>query len=260
MEIGFDGKAALVTGASRGIGRAIALELARSGADVAVNYHTHRAEAEDVSQEIREMGHQSIAIRADVANSGQVARMVERVSKAFGGGLDILVNNAGIYPLKEVVKMTDREWNRVVDLNLRGAFYTSREAAKKMIQRGAGGRIIGIASGAGHSGRPGQAHYCASKAGLILLCKTLSLELAPYGINVNTISVGFVDVGQYDAPDLKHVKKDVLRRILLRRPGRPEDIAHMVAFLASEQAGWITGTDFRVDGGESAGRVPERDT
>ena len=257
MEIRLDGKVALVTGASRGIGRAIALELARSGADLAVNYHTDQVSAEEVCEEIKRAGRNSLAIRADVADSSQVDEMIETVAQAYDGRLDILVSNAGIYPIKETVKMTDEEWDRVIDTNLKGAFHVCRAAARRMIPRGAGGRIIGIASGAGHSGRYGQAHYCASKAGLILLCKTLSLELGPHGINVNSISVGFVDVGQFDSPELQHVKKDILPRILLRRPGKPEDIAQTAVFLASDQASWITGADFRVDGGESAGRIPE---
>jgi NAD(P)-dependent dehydrogenase (short-subunit alcohol dehydrogenase family) len=254
MEVKLDGKLALVTGASRGIGRAIALRLGESGADVVVNYRTRRAEAEEVSKRIREMGRQSITIQADVSNADQVDMMVREVVTTFTGGLDILVNNAGITTPKEVIHMADEEWDRTLNTNLKGAFYVSRAVAKKMIEKGKGGRIIGIASGAGHSGRPGLAHYCASKAGLILFCKALAIELAPHGINVNSISVGFVDVGRYS--DLPHVQEDFLRRILLRRPGKPEDIANVVAFLASEGASWITGTDFRVDGGESAGRVP----
>jgi 3-oxoacyl-[acyl-carrier protein] reductase len=257
MEIRLDGKVALVTGAAKGIGRAIALELAMAGAHVAVNYRTDRNGAEEVCEKIRGIGRQSMAVQADVADSSQVDRMVETVSRTYGGRLDILVSNAGIYPIKEAVEITDPEWDRVIDTNLTGAFHVCRAVAKQMIEGGAGGRIIGTASGAGHSGRYGQTHYSASKAGLILLCKSLSIELAPFGINVNTISVGFVDVGQFDAPALVHVKKDILRRILLRRPGRPEDIAHMAAFLASDQASWITGADFRVDGGEAAGRVPD---
>ncbi len=259
MEIKLDGKAAIVTGASRGIGRAIALRLARSGADVAVNYHTSMAKAEEVCADIRKMGRQSIAIKANVASSSQVDMMVEKATQAFNGRLDILVCNAGIKGssyLKEVVQMTDEDWNRIIGTNLSGAFYASRAAANKMIERGVGGRIIGIASGAGHSGRLGEAAYCASKAGLILLCKTLSLELAPYNINVNSISVGFVEVKKFDTPELKRFKESILPRILLRRPGGPEDIANMAVFLASEEADWITGADFRVDGGESAGRVP----
>jgi len=236
MEVKLDGKLALVTGASRGIGRAIALRLGESGADVVVNYRTRRTEAEEVSEKIREMGRQSIAIQADVSNADQVDMMVREVVTTFTGGLDILVNNAGITAPKEVIHMRDEDWDRTLNTNLKGAFYVSRAVATKMIEKGKGGRIIGIASGAGHSGRPGLAHYCASKAGLILFCKALAIELAPHGINVNSVSVGFVDV--------------------LRRPGKPEDIANVVAFLASEGASWITGTDFRVDGGESAGRVP----
>ncbi len=262
MEIKLDGKVALVTGAGKGIGRAIALRLARSGADVAVNYRNSQAGAEKLSEEIRRMGPKSIAIRADVSSSSQVNQMVDQVIETFGGRLDVLVSNAGISPfkeapIKEVVNMTDEEWNRIVDTNLKGAFYVSRAVARVMIKRGVGGRIIGIASGAGHSGRHGQAHYCASKAGLILLCKTLAIELAHYDINVNSISLGFVDLGYYETPDLKPLKEYILHRILLGRPGKAEDIANMAAFLASEQANWITGTDFRVDGGESAGRIPE---
>jgi NAD(P)-dependent dehydrogenase (short-subunit alcohol dehydrogenase family) len=126
-----------------------------------------------------------------------------------------------------------------------------------MVKAKVKGRIIGIASGAGHSGRHGHSHYCASKAGLILFCKALAIELAPYGINVNTVSVGFVDVGEFESPELKPIKEDILQRILLRRPGKPEDVANLVNFLVSEHAGWITGADFVVDGGESAGRIPE---
>lgn len=255
MEIKLDGKLALVTGASRGIGRGIALRLGKSGADVVVNYHSNRAKAEEVCEEIRGMGRQSIAIQADVSNANQVDLMVEGIVKTFNGRLDILVNNAGVGAFKEVIHMTDDEWNRDLDINLKGAFYVSRATARKMIEKGAGGRIICMASGAGHAGRWGRAHYCAAKAGLIVFSKALAIELAPHNINVNSISVGFVDLGKY--PDLPHIKEDILRRILLRRPGRPEDIANMVAFLASEQANWITGADFRVDGGESAGRVPE---
>lgn len=255
MKIKLNGKVALVTGASRGIGRAIALRLGRSGADVAVNYHINKAKADEVSEEIRGMGQESIAIQADVGRSSEVDRMVEGVLQNFQGRLDILVNNAGIYKYKEVIHMSDEEWSRILDINLKGAFYVSRAVAKKMIERGAGGRIICTASGAGHSGRHGQAHYCASKAGLILFCKTLAIELACHGINVNSISVGFVDVGQFDSPDFRHVKEQIVCGICLRRPGKPEEIANMVAFLASEKANWITAADFRIDGGESAGRL-----
>jgi NAD(P)-dependent dehydrogenase (short-subunit alcohol dehydrogenase family) len=257
MEIRLDGKVALVTGASRGIGRAIALEFARSGADVAINYREEAEWAEQVCDEIRRMGRETITVQADVADVKQVEQMVEKVARHFKGHLDILVNNAGLYPYTEALQMKDEEWNRVIDTNLKGAFYVSRAVARKMMEGGRGGRIIGIASGAGHSGRQGQTHYCASKAGLILMCKSLAIEWAPYNINVNTISVGFVDVGQFEKPEMREMKEFILRRILLRRPGMPQDIANAALFLASEQADWITGSDFRVDGGESAGRIPE---
>lgn len=186
MEIKLDGKLALVTGASRGIGKAIALRLGKSGADVAVNYCTHRAEAEEVSEKIREMGRESIAIQADVSNTNQVEMMVDQVVQTFKGRLDILVNNAGISVFKEFIDMSDQEWSHTLDTNLKGTFYVSQAVAKKMIEKESGGRIIGIASGAGHSGRHGLAHYCASKAGLILFCKALAIELAPHNINVNS--------------------------------------------------------------------------
>lgn len=259
MEIRLNGKVALVTGASKGIGRAIALRLGRSGADVAVNYHTDKAGAEQVSGEIRQMGRKSMAIRCDVSKGKQVDRMVEQVVKNFNGRIDILVNNAGIHSYKMVSQMSDEEWDFILNTNLRGPFYVSRAVATKMIEKGIAGRIIGIASGSGHSGRPGLAHYCASKGGLILFCKALAIELAPHNINVNSVSVGLVNVGQLEPndPHLKRINEDILSRILLRRPGKPEDIANMVAFLASEQASWITGSDFVVDGGEAAGRVPK---
>lgn len=260
MEITLDQKIALVTGASRGIGRACALRLAGSGADVAVNYRVNSQQADEVTAEIESRGRRAIAVGADVSKPDEVASMVGRVREAFNGKIDILVNNAGIYDsYKSVVDLSDEEWYRTLDTNLKGAFQVSRAVAKTMIDNGTGGRIISIASGAGHAGRPGQAHYCASKAGLIVLCKVLAIELAPFNINANSISVGFVDVGQFDSPGKKHLLDDVLPRILLRRPGTPADIASMVAFLASEHAGWITGADFRVDGGESAGRVPATD-
>jgi 3-oxoacyl-[acyl-carrier protein] reductase len=260
MEITLNGKIALVTGASRGIGRACALRLAGSGADVAVNYRVSDEHAAAVTREILSMGRRAIAVRADVSKPDEVTAMVRRVLEAFDGKIDILVNNAGIYDVyRRLVDMTDEQWNRTIDTNLKGAFHVSRTVAKTMIDSGTGGRIIGIASGAGHAGRPGQASYCASKAGLILLCKVLAIELAPFNINANSISVGFVDVGQFDSPDKKPLLDDILPRILLRRTGTPEDIASMAAFLSSDYASWITGADFRVDGGESAGRVPATD-
>lgn len=258
MEIKFNGKLALVTGASRGIGKVIALTLAKSGADVVVNYHTNKTGAEEVCEEIKRMGQRSIAIQADVANANEVDMMVGKVAESFGGRIDILVNNAAVHSVyKEVIFMTNEEWDAVLDTNLRGTFYVTRAVVKKMIEKNAGGCVINIASLAGHGGRHGNVHYCASKAGIILFSKALAIELAPRGIRVNSISLGFVDHGQLDGPDLIHIKKDILQRILLRRPGKPEDIANMVAFLASKQADWITGADFVIDGGESAGRVPE---
>ena len=256
MEIKLDGKVALVTGSSKGIGRAIALRLARSGADVAVNFNSSRDLAEEVCKEIKNMGRRSIAIQTDVSDSHQVNHMVKVIADSFDGRLDIAVCNAGTNIWKEFVDVTDKERDFILDTNLKGAFNTARAAAVKMIENGVGGKIIGIASGAGHGGRFGQAAYCASKAGIMLLCKSIAIDLAPYGINVNSISVGYVEVGKMETPEKKLIKESILPRILLRRYGDPEDIANMVTFLVSEKANWITGSDFRVDGGESAGRIP----
>ena len=258
MEIKLNGKAALVTGSSKGIGRAIALRFARSGADVAVNYISSRELAEEVCEEIRKMGRKSIVIQADVSDSNQVNQMIEVVAESFDGCLDIVVCNAGTNIWKEFINVTDEERDFILDTNLKGTFNTARAAAKKMIDNRVGGRIIGIASGAGHGGRFGQAAYCASKAGIRLLCKSIAIDLAPYGINVNSISVGYVEVGKMNTPEKQLIKESILPRILLRRFGNPEDIANIATYLASEKASWITGSDFRIDGGESAGRVPSR--
>lgn len=256
MEIKLDGKAALVTGSSKGIGRAIALRFAKSGADVAINYNTSGELAEAVCEEIRKMGRKSIAIKADVSDSNQVNQMFEMVAKYFDGRLDIAVCNAGTNIYKEFINFTDEERDLILDTNLKGAFNTARAAARKMIDRGVGGRIIGISSGAGHDGRSGQAAYCASKAGVRLLFKSIAIDLAPYNINVNSVSVGYVEVGKMNTPEKKLIKESILPRILLRRFGEPKDIANIVTYLVSDKANWITGADFRVDGGESAGRVP----
>jgi NAD(P)-dependent dehydrogenase (short-subunit alcohol dehydrogenase family) len=256
MEIKLNGKVALVTGSSKGIGRAIALRLAKSGADVAVNYNTNMELAEEVCKKIREMGRGSVAIQADVSDSKKVNQMVEIVTDSFDGRLDIAICNAGTNLWKEFIDVADEERDLVLDTNLNGTFNTARAASKKMVENGVGGKIIGIASGAGHGGRYGQAAYCASKAGIRLLCKSIAIDLAPYGINVNSISVGYVEVGKMDTPEKEIIKESILPRILLRRHGEPVDIANMVTFLVSDKASWITGADFRVDGGESAGRVP----
>lgn len=254
MHISLDGKIALITGGSRGIGRGIALEFARSGADVVVNYSRDISKAEEVRNLITEIGQRCVIIKADVSNSAAVDLMTNEILDVFSGKLDILVNNAGIYPRREVIKMTDRELDAVIDTNLKGSFYVTRAVARQMIKRKAGGRIISISSaGAGHSGRFARAHYCASKAGLITMSKSLAIELASFHINVNTISAGFIDVGQYDLPELQGAKHIAINQILKKRPGTPEDIAYLATFLASEQADWITGSDFCIDGGASLG-------
>lgn len=243
------GKKALVTGASRGIGRGIALALARQGADVAVNYRSKEAEAQVVVEEIKKLGREAFAVQADVSKKAEVERMFAEVKNRWGK-LDILVNNAGIVFFTPFEEMPEEQWDAVLDTNLKGQFLCAQEAVRLM---GPGGKIINIASIA--SGGVGIgfhqiAHYTASKGGVVALTENLALDLGPKGINVNAVAPGVIETDMTKGlmTDEK-TKAGLLARIPKGRFGKPEDIGAAVAFLASDEADYITGTVLYVDGG-----------
>ncbi|MFR6290184.1 MAG: 3-oxoacyl-[acyl-carrier-protein] reductase [Peptococcaceae bacterium] len=239
-------RTAFVTGASRGIGRAIALELARNGADVAICYSSNDAAAEAVCQEIRNLGRQAEAYRCDVSNFQQCGDVVKTAVAHFGQ-LDILVNNAGITRDNLLLMMKEDEFDQVIATNLKGAFNMMKHVGAHFLKRKQG-TIINISSVSGLMGNAGQANYAAAKAGLIGLTKTAAKELAPRGITCNAIAPGFITTDMTDKLSDKQ-KEAVVDAIPLKRMGQPEDIAHLVAFLAGPLASYITGEVIKVDGG-----------
>lgn len=241
-----EGKVALVTGGSRGIGRAIALELASRGANVAVNYAGNEEAAQQVVGEIEAMGRQGLAVRADVSNSAAVDEMIKKVLDAFGR-IDILVNNAGITRDNLLMRMKEEDWDQVIDTNLKGAFLCTKAVLRQMMRQKAG-RIINISSISSMTGTAGQANYAASKAGLIALTKTTAREVASRGITVNAIAPGFIKTEMTDVLD-DNYKQQLLDQIPMGRIGDPEDIARLAGFLASDEAGYITGQTIHVNGG-----------
>ncbi len=241
-----ENKVAIVTGASRGIGRAIAVTLAHYGAAVAVNYCGSREKAEEVVEQIKKEGGTAIACQADVADLEAVALMFSEVTKQFGR-VDILVNNAGITRDNLILKMTEEEFDTVIDTNLKGVFNCLKQASRLMLKQ-KGGRIINISSISGVIGNAGQLNYSAAKAGVIGMTKSLAKELGSRGITVNAIAPGYINT------DMTAVLKDDLKEkvtemIPLKRLGEVEDIAEMAAFLASEKAAYITGQTIGIDGG-----------
>ena len=240
------GKIALVTGAAKGIGRAIALELAKEGASVVVNYNGSREKAEAVAEEIRSLGSESSICQCDVADTGAVLAMIKEVTEQYGR-LDILVNNAGITRDNLIMKMTEEDFDAVIQANLKGCFNTIKAVSRQMLKQRSG-RIINITSVSGILGNAGQANYAASKAGVIGLTKTMARELASRGITVNAVAPGFVDTDMTQVLP-ESVKEAATAQIPLGRFGKPEDIAHMVTYLASEKAAYITGQIISVDGG-----------
>lgn len=241
-----EGKIALVTGAAKGIGRAIALALAADGATVIVNYNGSAQKAEAVVDEIKALGKDSEAYQCNVANTADVDAMIKDVIKRYGS-LDILVNNAGITRDNLIMKMSEEDFDAVIDVNLKGCFNTIKAVSRQMLKQRAG-RIINITSVSGILGNAGQANYAASKAGIIGLTKTMARELASRGITVNGIAPGFVDTEMTQVLS-DEVKEAATKQIPLGRFGKPEDIANMAAYLASEKAAYITGQIISVDGG-----------
>ncbi|WP_132370162.1 3-oxoacyl-[acyl-carrier-protein] reductase [Melghiribacillus thermohalophilus] len=240
------GKAALVTGASRGIGRAIALELAKAGAKVAVNYAGSEKKAQEVVDQIRQSGGEAFKIQANVASSDEVTGMVKEVVKQFGS-LDILVNNAGITRDNLLMRMKEEEFDQVIDTNLKGVFLCTKAVTRQMMRQKSG-RIINIASIVGVAGNPGQANYVAAKAGVIGLTKTTARELASRNILVNAVAPGFITTDMTDQLP-EEAKEEMLAQIPLNRLGKPEDVSSVVRFLASDDAGYMTGQTLHVDGG-----------
>ncbi|MFD1705849.1 3-oxoacyl-[acyl-carrier-protein] reductase [Siminovitchia sediminis] len=241
-----EGKVALVTGASRGIGKAVALALAEEGANVVVNYAGSTGKANETVSEIQAMGREAVAYQCNVSDSEAVQAMVKDTVAKFGK-LDILVNNAGITRDNLLMRMKEDEWDDVIDTNLKGVFLCTKAVTRQMMKQRSG-RIINMASIVGVIGNPGQANYVAAKAGVIGLTKSAARELASRGITVNAVAPGFITTDMTD--QLTDEQKDaMLKQIPLEKFGQASDIANTVVFLASDEAGYITGQTIQVDGG-----------
>jgi 3-oxoacyl-[acyl-carrier protein] reductase len=236
-----DGKVALVTGGSRGIGAAISRELAKAGARVALNYRAGQEAADEIADEVG-----GLAVQADVSNPEDVQALIERVEGELGA-IDALVNNAGVTRDTLIARMTDDDWQTVIDTNLRGTFNTSRAVSRKMLRRRAGS-IVNLSSVVGVHGNPGQANYAASKAGIIGLTKALARELGSRGVRVNAIAPGYISTELTDVLP-EEARGLILQNTPLGRLGEPEDVARAVRFLCSDEAAFITGEVLLVDGG-----------
>jgi 3-oxoacyl-[acyl-carrier protein] reductase len=241
-----DKKVALVTGASRGLGRAIAIELATGNIKVAVNYLANDDEANKVAHKIESLGGEAILCKEDVSSADAVRRMTRQIVKQWGG-IDILVNNAGIVRDALLLRMPDEAWDEVLDVDLRGAYLCTKYALRSMTEQG-WGRIINIASLAGLVGNAGQANYSAAKGGLISFTKAIAREVGPRNITVNAIAPGFIVTEMTDKLP-EEARDAILARVPLGRFGTVEDVAQLVAFLASEAAGYITAQVISIDGG-----------
>lgn len=255
LSIDLSHRTALVTGAAGGLGQAISLSLAAAGADVILVDVAPEAELDGLRERISAMGREVRTARCDVADPDAVRHLAAQLRDQSPRAVSILVNNAGHYRDHAAIhSLPDAMIDQTIDVNLKGVLYMSREFSAWMRESDEPSTIINISSGAAHGGRANHAHYCASKAGVLAATRAMAIDLSP-GTTVNSISVGFVDVGRFDEGDLIAVKRDIIPRIPLG-PGRAEDISSLVCYLASPLARWMTGTDVRIDGGESAGRIP----
>ena len=245
--MGLSGKVALITGSARGIGKAIALELANHGAKIVINDILPKNEIDKTLEEIRKSGDQAIGIRADITIFKEVESMVKEIINKFGK-IDILVNNAGIIRDSLLIRMKEEDWDAVININLKGTFNCSKTVAKYMMRQKSGGKIVNISSVIGLVGNIGQANYAASKAGIIGFTKSIAKELALRNINVNAIAPGFIETDMTKRLSEK-VRKDLQQQIPLKRLGTVKDIAKVVYFLVSDNANYITGQVINVDGG-----------
>lgn len=243
------GKVAIVTGAGSGIGHAIALRFGSEGASIVVNYFGYEAEAEALAGQLSEAGHRSIALKADVSSSAEVAAMVDRAVAEFGR-VDVLVNNAGIESPAPFLEMTEQHWDQIVDVDLKGAFLCA-QACGRVMQKMGGGSIVNISSIHEDVPFPGFTHYCAAKGGLRMLMRNAALELAPLKIRINNIAPGAIKTPIQTATGADFAAKE--RRldeiIPLGRMGTPEEVAQVALFLASERSSYVTGSTYYVDGG-----------
>jgi 3-oxoacyl-[acyl-carrier protein] reductase len=240
------GKCAVVTGAGRGIGRAVALKFAELGADVVINYRNSEAEADELIKEIEGLGSRALKVKADVSQYDEAALLINKAIEGFGK-IDIFVNNAGITKDGLLLRMKESDFDKVIEVNLKGTFNCIRHISPVMLKQKSG-RIINISSVIGLIGNAGQANYAASKAGIIGLTKSVAKELGSRGITVNAVAPGFIQTDMTEVLSDK-VKDSLMDSIPLKRLGNPEDIANMVAFLASDLASYITGQVLNVDGG-----------
>ncbi|MGE0222432.1 MAG: SDR family NAD(P)-dependent oxidoreductase [Acetobacteraceae bacterium] len=242
------GKVALVTGAQQGIGQAIAIAYAREGADVAINYLDNAAAAEDVAASVRALGRRAVLVQGDVSSPDAAAGLVAGTTKGLGR-IDILVNNAGVFPRVPFLEMTERDWEYVIGVNLKGTFFCSQAAARAMIAAGHPGVIISLASQAIMGLSPHGTHYSASKGGIVSLTRAMALELAPHRIRVNAIAPGLTDTAQ---PRYGHSEEELRERAArtpVGRMGQPEDIAHVAVFLASPRSEFMLGQTVHANGG-----------
>jgi len=244
-----EGKSALVTGGSQGIGAAAALELAREGANVCLTYRKHAQEAETYAEEIRQLGRKALAVKCDISSFAEAEQTVAAAIEAFGT-LDILVNNAGMNWDGVSWKMTEEQWDRVIEVNLKGYFNFTRHAAPVFKEKRYG-KIINITSINGLRGKFGQSNYSASKAGIIGYTKAVAKELGAFNVNVNAVAPGLIETAMLRQSEARDKIVDLaMAEIVLKRVGQPEDLAYVVAFLASDKARHVTGEVIKVDGGQ----------